>query len=142
MGWRTVTEADLLAALSRDEVEAVCRDFEGDPLADQLRQTVAFVRGCVRTGARARLSPDEGALPESLVQPAMAYLRLSLLSRLGAEPTDARRRAYEDAVALFERVRQGEFVPEPGEEGAGDAPRAVAAAPATGRPNPDKRLLD
>lgn len=142
MAWRKLTEDDLLAALSRDEVEAyrASAGLGGDPVEAQVAATAAFVRGCVRSGGRARLSADAGAVPESLLPAAADYLRWQVLTRQNLPVNESRTRAYEAALALFERVRAGEFVPEPDAEE--EAPRAAALAPATGRANPEKRLLD
>lgn len=142
MAWRKLTEDDLVASLSRKEVEAyrASAGLGDDPVEAQLAAVAAFVRGCVRSGGRTPLAPDAGAVPESLVPATVDYLRWQVLTRQNLPVNESRTKAYEAALALFERVRAGEFVPEPDAEEA--APRAAALAPATGRANPEKRLLD
>lgn len=142
MAWRKLTEDDLVASLSRKEVEAY-RSSAGDgddPVEAQLAAVAAFVRGCVRSGGRARLAADAGAVPESLLPASVDYLRWQVLTRQNMPVNESRTRAYEAALALFERVRAGEFVPEADAEE--EPPRTAALAPATGRANPEKRLLD
>ena len=145
MSWRPVTEADLVASLAQNEVDAyrTCGDFEHDPVERQIAAVVAYVRGCIRTGGKARLSVDETLLPDSLVIPAMDYLRYNVLTRKGSVVNESRTNAYEKAVSLFDEIRKGDYIPVSGvaaedEESANDR----ATAPAVGNPNPCKRLLD
>lgn len=145
MSWRKVTESDLVASLAQNEVEAyrTSGDFEHDPVEQQIAAAVAYVRGCVRTGGKARLSKDETLLPESLVIPTMDYLRYNVLTRKGAVVNESRTNAYEKACSLFDEIRRGDYIPESGDEGEEDAAtNDRATAPATGSPNPEKRLLD
>ncbi len=135
MAWRKVTESDLLSALSGAEVEAFRRsaDFETDPVASLLADTVAHVRGCIRTGGAARLDPDETTLPASLVRPATNYLRYELLTRHNLVPNDARKATWEKSLELFEQVRSGKYVPESysADETAPTAGPAVAVVSST-----------
>ena len=147
MSWRKITEPDLVATLSLKEVSAFRKnaEFDGDPVEMQIAAVVAYVRGCIRTGGKARLSADESLIPESLVIPATDYLRFNLLTRYNLEPNDARQLAYEKACLLFDEIRKGDYIPESGDVAADAADAASndrATAPATGRANPEKRLLD
>lgn len=140
--WRRVTETDLCASLSRKEIEAfrTSADFDADPVESQIRQVCAYVRGIIRSSpARVRLANGEDTLPESLVSPAMAKLRFDLLTRQNLPVGESRTKAYEDANALFEQVRRGEFVPE--SDGADAEGQEVAGAPAY-EDRPHGRLLD
>ncbi len=145
MSWRKVTESDLVASLAQNEVEAyrTSGDFEHDPVEQQIAAAVAYVRGCIRTGGKARLSKDESLLPESLVIPTMDYLRYNVLTRKGNVVNESRTNAYEKACLLFDEIRKGDYIPESGDE-ADDAEvtNDRATAPSTGKPNPCKRLLD
>lgn len=139
--WIKVHEADLNASLSLKEIDAFRKsaDFEHDPVEKQISAVVAFVRGCIRTGGKCRMSADEASLPESLVLPAMDYLRYQVLTRMNINVNESRTKAYERAAELFDQLRKGEFVPE------SDTPapdESKAASPASGRANPEKRLLD
>lgn len=143
--WRRPTEDDLVSSLSREEVEAFRQDgaFGGDPVEAQLRDVAELVRGFVRANGGVRMCPEEGTLPASLVGPAMDYLRHRLLTRMNLAVNESRTRAWEAAKDLFRRIADGGFSPEsyaadPDAEG-GDRP---ATRPATGVPNPCRRLLD
>ena len=113
--WRKVHEADLNASLAQSEIDGFRRsaDFEHDPVASQIRQICAYVRGCIRSGgAKVRMAREEDWLPESLISPAMDYLRYQILTRMNQPVNESRTKAYENAVALFDQLRKGEFVPE------------------------------
>ncbi len=139
--WRKVNESHLNAALSDKEIEAFRKsaDFEHDPVESQIRQVVAYVRGIIRSGGKCRLAADESTLPESLISPAMDYLRYQLLTRMNLVVNESRTKAYEAAQELFNDVRSGRFIPESDAE---TEPDKVAGSPAFGKPNPEKRLLD
>lgn len=141
MAWRKVTESDLESALSGAEIEAFRRSAtEADPVASQISACVAYVRGIVRSSpVHVRMNADAATLPESLVGPAMNYLRFGILTRMDVPVNESRRLAYEKSEELFEKVRRGEFVPESdGEEpGSGE----VAGSPAVGQVRP-AHLLD
>ena len=139
--WRKVNESDLSASLSQSEIDAFRKsaDFGPDPVENQLAQVVAYVRGIIRSGGKCRLGADESTLPESLISPAMDYLRYQLLTRMNLVVNESRTKAYEAALSLFNDVRAGRFIPESDAE---TEPDQVAGSPAFGKPNPEKRLLD
>lgn len=113
--WRKVFEADLNSTLSVAEINAFRQssDFEHDPVEKQIRATCAYVRGFIRAANPAFQFPaDEDALPESLIAPAMNYLRFNLLTRMNLVVNESRTKAYEDAKALFDEIRKGSFIPE------------------------------
>lgn len=137
--WRKVTETDLTSALAAAEVGAFRQSAgRGQPVAQQIAETVAFVRGCIRSGGRCRVDADETTLPESLVAPAMDWLRFRFLTRMNLPVNDARTKLYEDARKLFDAIARGEYVPESAVETDGNA-AALSPAAATAKP---PRLLD
>lgn len=139
--WRKVTEQDLVSALSQDEVDAF-RAGQGDedPILVQIADEVAYVRGVIRSApARIRLSADEGALPASLIKPAMDHLRFNVLTRLDVKVNESRTLAYQKALELLDQVREGKFIPE--SDGEPDGSTDVAGSPASGAVRPH-RLLD
>jgi len=140
MSWRTVTEDDLVAALSQDEVDTYRQSAANDPVAPQIRATVAYVRGVVRSSpTRVKMNPDESTLPESLILPSMDYLRFSICIRQNLQANESRTKAYENAVQLFREIRAGQYVPE--SDDVTDDSRDVAGSPVHGTANPP-RLLD
>ena len=137
--WRKVTETDLTSALSAAEVGAFKQSAgSGRPVAQQIAETVAFVRGCIRSGGRCKADSDETTLPESLVAPAMDWLRFRFLTRMNLAVNEARTKLYEDARRLFDAIARGEYVPECAE---GTDGSAAALSPASAPASPP-RLLD
>jgi len=138
MAWRQVVEADLSSALSGAEVEAYRSnaDLENDPVEKQIASVVAYVRGCIKSGGHATLSDDESYLPESLIGPAMDYLRYRILTRMNVGVNESRAKLYDDARELFEAVSQGEFIPESDgvEDDSADKALSPAAAPGSQPP--------
>lgn len=112
--WRKVTRADLAAALSEPEIRAFGQNEDADDTAVErlVANTVSAVRGYVRSGRRCRMPDDEALLPEMLVAPAMDVAAFNLLKRFNRCPNEARTKAYERAIALFERLAAGAVVPE------------------------------
>lgn len=140
--WRKVHEADLNASLSLDEIDAFRKSaLDGDPVEAQIASVVQYVRGCIRSGGKATLSKEEDFLPESLIVPAMDFLRHRLLTRHDLKVNESRTKAYDEAVKLFNELRRGEFIPE-SDAFAAPVSNDRATAPACGRTNPEKRLLD
>lgn len=145
--WRKVAEADLNSSLSQSEIDAYRRsaDFEHDPVESQIRQVCSYVRGCIRSGgAKVRMAREEDWLPESLISPAMDYLRFQILTRMNQPVNESRTKAYENALALFDQLRKGEFVPESelaDPEPIAEDPAGKATSPLAAEATP-KRLLD
>ena len=85
------------------------------------------------------MAPAEDWLPESLISPAMDYMRFNILTRMNLVVNESRTKAYENAKELFDQLLRGEFVPEsdgPEDDGT-DKALSPIAAPAT-----PERLLD
>lgn len=140
MSWRKVVESDLTASLAQNEIDAFRKSsFDGDPVESQIASIVAYVRGCIRSGGAVALSDDPDALPESLISPAMDYLRYQILTRMNVAVNESRTRAWEKANELFYDVRRGAYIVEsPAGESSG---AGKAATPLAGSTNPS-RLLD
>lgn len=138
--WREVTEDDLVASISQVEVDTFRRSAANDPVEPQLRATVAFVRGIIRSAHGAKkMCPDERTLPEDLIMPAMDYLRFSIMLRMNQPANESRTKAYENAIALWRDIRTGQYLPEPyGEDTAGGEVAATPLAAPTCPPH----LLD
>lgn len=115
MAWRAPTRDDLIATLSREEVEAFDQSAATGsttaPSADLVARTASFVRGFVRRNHRVRLGPA-GTLPEGLISPAMDYAAFDVLKRLPVEVGAARVKAREEALLLFEDVAANKVTPE------------------------------
>lgn len=142
MFWRAITEDDLTASLSAAEIDAYRKSAQfGDPVEAQLRSVAAYVRGVIRSSpARVRMAANPLALPESLIVPAMDYLRHGVLTRCNIVVNESRTLAYNKACELFDQVRKGEFVPEGDGEESEDA-LAPAGSPVAAAACPP-RLLD
>ena len=145
MAWRAITVSDLTAALSKDELDSFRRSAQTganapDPVAQQLAAVAAYVRGAIRSSpARVRMSATALALPESLIVPAMDYLRHGVLTRCNLKVNESRTLAYNKACELFDQVRKGEFVPESDGE---DADALAPAGSPIAAPACPPRLLD
>lgn len=146
MAWRKPTKADLAGTLSQKEIDlyrqsAAPSGGRGDPVADLLERTAEMVRGYCRANRSLRVSSVAGTIPESLVSPAMDYAAFDVLKRFPTPVSEPRQKARDAAVALFERVADGDFTPEDA-EGEGDEESApTVARPVFLDPTPP-RLLD
>ena len=114
MAWRKPTRDDLTARFSQREQDAFSRSsgFTADVVEGVLAQSAAFARDAVRSGGRARLSPEDGAIPDGLFRPVLAIAVLDLLNRFSIAPTDARRDAAKAAEAYLAEIAAGKIVPE------------------------------
>ena len=129
MAWLKPTQSDLTARLSQEEQDAfaVSSGLTSDAVAGVLHQAAAFARDAVRSGARARLSPEDGTIPEGLFRPVLAIAILDLLNRFAVQPTEARREAAKAAEDYLNQVASGKIVPE--SHAAEDAVEPKAAGP-------------
>ena len=110
--WRELTEEDLIATLSRKEVEAYRSEFEIDAVAVLLADTAAWARGYIRSNGSVRMDPNERSLPSSCVSPAMDYAVIKILKRINVEPIEIRKQARADAISFFEKIAEGRINPE------------------------------
>ena len=129
MAWRKPTRDDLTARISSREQDAFSRSsgFTDDVVDGVIAQAAAFARDAVRSGGRARLSPEDGTVPEGLFRPVLAIAVLDLLNRFAIPPTDARREAAKAAEAYLAEIASGKIVPE--SSAADDAEEAKGAGP-------------
>jgi hypothetical protein len=129
-----MTEADLLVAMSNDELELV-RDTalankQADPIAAAILHVVNLIRGFIAANPTNKLGAD-GALPESLIPTAADLLVVRLPSRisgLSIDIGDVRKAAATKADALLRDVARGVFYvedPETDDEST-DSPTDVA----------------
>lgn len=113
MSWRTLTETDMLAALSATEVEAYQRsDGYTDVLPRILNDTAELIRSYCRSHGNIRLSPQAGTIPASLVAPATDYAVFQLLKRMPVRILEARSAAKDDAIRIFRDIADGRITPE------------------------------
>ena len=129
MAWRKPTRDDLTARLSAEETDAFSTSsgFSPDVADGVLAQAAAFARDAVRSGGRARLSPEDGSIPDGLFRPVLAIAVLDLLNRFSIPPTDARRDAAKAAESYLAEIASGKIVPE--SYAAEDAEEAKGAGP-------------
>ena len=110
--WRKPTEDDIVATLSRNEVEAYRKDFEIEAVERLLSDTVAYVRTYISSNGNVRMDPDESTLPASCISPAMDYAAFKLLKRRNVKVNADRETAYNDAMTYFRDVAAGKVNPE------------------------------
>ena len=129
MSWRKPTRDDLTARLSDDEQGSFSASsgFSPDVVEGVIAQAAAFARDAIRSGGRARLSPEDGSLPEGLLRPVMAIAVLDLLNRFSIPPSEARREAAKSAESYLAEVAAGKITPEG--YAADDAEEAKGAGP-------------
>jgi len=129
--WTELTEEGLHAALAAAEAEAFRRSAGAgaDPVAEELANTAAFVRGCVRSGGRAAVPPGALRVPRSLARAAYDIARYNILTRVNLPVNESRARAWESARTLLEEVRRGAYAPEPDAGDAGDGGEPTRALP-------------
>ena len=129
MAWRKPTRDDLTARLSAEETDAFSSSsgFSPDVADGVVAQAAAFARDAVRSGGRARLSPEDGSIPDGLFRPVLAIAVLDLLNRFSIQPSDARRDAAKAAEAYLAEIASGKIVPE--SYAADDAEEAKGAGP-------------
>ena len=141
--WRKPTEDDLIATLSRQEVDAYRTDFEIEAVDRLISDTVAYVRTYIRSNGNVRMSPDESTLPASCVSPAMDYAAFKLLKRRNVKVNESRETAYNDAMTYFRDIAAGKTNP----ESYGAEPTAQTGGPAaeivtSSRPRTDAERLE
>ena len=88
--WKKLTEENLVAALSRREVEAFRRDFEVDTVQRLIDDLTGEIRGYIFSNGKARMDPDESTIPASCVPKAVSILVVRVLSRINLQPVEVR----------------------------------------------------
>ena len=138
MSWKKLTEENVIANLTRRELDLHRNEFEVDVVREILVETVDLVRGSIESGRKCRLSPEAGTIPAMLVSPSIDYAIFSLLKRINVVPNEARTKAYDKATSLFDRIAAGQITPPDGVETTPEPPVRDPARPAITR---KKRLL-
>jgi len=111
--WRKPTEADIVATLDRDEIQAFKNgEFETDPVETLLARVASYVRGYLTTNGNIRLSPVEHEIPEATISPAMDYLAVDILKRLSIPVSEDRREARKEAISYFDKIATGKITVE------------------------------
>ena len=143
MSWRKPTESDLVATLSRTEVDKYKNDFEVEAVEQLLSDTAAYVRSYIRSNGNVRMDPDGSTLPACCISPAMDYAAYKLLKRHNLKVNESRERAYDDAMTYFRDVAAGKNNPEsygsePTDSSGGPAIEVVSSS----RPRTDASRLE
>lgn len=119
MAWRKPTNEDLVATLSQVEVDGfrMSPDFNGmsDPAERVVADTAELVRGYIRkleNKGAIKIHPEDGFIPSGLMNAAMDIAAFKMLKRFNLEPTEARKRAYEEAMQTLRDVGDERMIPE------------------------------
>ena len=136
--WKKLTEENLVANLTREEVESRRKDFEMDPVPEILDETVELIRGSIESGRKCQLDPTPGTIPAMLVSAASSYAAFQLLKRYRVKINEERTKAYDHAVELFNKIAAGQITPPDGVAKTPEPPVRDPARPAITR---KRRLL-
>ena len=139
--WKKLTEENLVAALSRREVEAFRRDFEVDTVQRLIDDLTGEIRGYIFSNGKARMDPDESTIPASCVPKAVSILVVRVLSRINLQPVEVRVDNAKLAAEFFNSLAAGKGKVEDYDTPVTDTAQQVATAPAFSEPRP-ARLLD
>lgn len=121
--WGTIAEADVLTRLTGPEVTSYKTLSLGvgqsNPLPEITAHAVNEVRGYIASSGSYALNTG-ATVPNRLKDATLALIRYRLITRLpiasGSVLIEMRRREFEDAIRLLERVGDGRFqVDEPDE---------------------------
>ena len=132
MAWIPITEADLLTAISGDELqglrEAALADGQADPVAPTITRVVDRIRGDIATSGKYDVPANTTLIPDRLLDAALAMIVLRFMSRPAAAIIDDANKTRANAAAaaerLLERVAAGNFAiqdPDTGAEPSGSA---------------------
>jgi phage gp36-like protein len=115
MSWSALTAAQVQQRFVSAELSKLS-DYlaagQTDPVPEEISNGIAEVRGYIAAGGFPLGAG--GTIPAKLVSAALSIIVFRVASRLpdSALVTDTRRRLYEDAVALLERVADRKFAVE------------------------------
>jgi hypothetical protein len=139
MAWIPITEADLLTAISGDELaglrETALGDGQADPVAPTIARIVSRVRGDIASSGKFKLHVNPHYIHDRLLDAALSLIVMRFMSRPAAAVIDdkagTRAKAAADAERLLERVARGEFAitDEAGTDQSGSAIRTVSSNP-------------
>lgn len=112
MAWISITEDDLLTAISGDELtgyrEAALAEGQPDPVQPTIDQAADLVRGYVGGWKQNTLGPA-GTIPQKLLSAAVDIIVARIPSRVGKSPKEGRKDARDAAIKLLEQVSAGKF---------------------------------
>jgi phage gp36-like protein len=132
--WRELTEDDVLAGLNAPETRAYksAATAPGQNVLEQiLAQVTQECRGHIADCAKNTLAPGN-TLPERVHYHAVALIRFRMMTRLGLEVSEDRRKEQRDALRFFERVAACDVALEPGDGSGTDDGTDSQAAPSPG----------
>ena len=110
--WKQITEQNLVAALSRREVEAYRRDFEVETVDLLIADVTAEVRDYVASNGNVRMDPDTRNIPPSCVAKALDILAIRVLKRINVQPVQVRIDAAKSAEEYFQKIAEGRITPQ------------------------------
>lgn len=143
MPWITISESDLLTAMSGPELlgyrEAALADGQADPVAPTIAQVTDLVRGYVGACKNNSLGPA-GTIPSKLLPCALDLIAVRIPGRVGKSPKVGRKDAAEAATSLLEQVAKCMFDIEEPVELSAEQPVTGAGRPSfSGRPRRNVR---
>ena len=112
MAWITLTEAQVLAALSGAEQAALAaqntKDSKADPVPAIVTSVVREARSAVRAFQSNQLGPA-GTIPDEMQNACLDYARYLILNQLPIKTllTEQRIQAKKDALELFDKIAAG-----------------------------------
>lgn len=119
MSWKKPTNEDLVATLSQVEVDQFNNspDFQtqNSPSERVIADAAEMVRGYLRkleNKGAIKIHPEDGFIPQGLMNPCMDIAAFKMLKRFNLEPTEARKRAYEEAMQVLRDVGNELMIPE------------------------------
>lgn len=139
--WKKITEANLVAALSRREIEAYRRDFEVDTVDQLITDLTGEIRGYIFSNGNVRMDPCETTIPASCVPKAISILIIRVLSRINQQPVQVRIDNAKLAEEFFNNLAAGKGKVENYDTPVTDTTQQLATSPAFSAPKP-ARLLD
>lgn len=119
MAWVLPDNEDLAATLSQVEIDGFNNspDFNsqenpsGRVIADAAEMVRGYLRKLENKGA-IKIHPDDGYIPQGLMNPCMDIAAFKMVKRFNLEPTEARKRAYEEAMQVLRDVGNELMIPE------------------------------
>lgn len=119
MAWRKPTHEDLVATMSQVEIDGFSQspDFANmeNPTERVIADSAELVRGYIRkleNKGAVKIHPEDGFIPSGLMNAAMDIAAFKMLKRFGLEPTEARKKSYEEAMQTLRDVADEKMIPE------------------------------
>jgi len=129
MAWRAISESDLLAKISGDELsalrDAALGDGQPDPVAAAIAQVTDMARGYIMSNPANAIGPA-GTVPERIIGACVDILVVDIGSRVAGtilDPNDVRRTAKNNALTLLRDIAANRFAIE---AASGDDAQAAA----------------